>query len=396
MSKPLKICLIMQGGRDWIGGSEYIKNIILAMGSLPAETQTTFELNLLCDDKLEEEIKGQIYPYLARIYTQKDLQPITLSNRIRWKLSRSLAKIDNPRLESFFDNNQIDFVYPYSSRTARKRSYRSAAWICDFQHKHLPHFFTSEMINHRNKIFADTAKYSPTVVLSSKTAESDAHRFFPETINKTITLPFKTSLRSEYYAHDPLQIQRKYCLPDRFFIVSNQFWQHKNHLIIFEALNLLKEKLICPVVVCTGHVYDNRQPAYSDTILQTIHKWGLAQQVLLLGLIPKNDQMQLMRRALAVVQPSLFEGWSTLIEDAKCLGKHLILSDLPVNKEQNPPHSVFFKRNSAEHLATFLANCWQHLMPGPSPEDEAMAKANNLKEIKIFGETFLEIAQTLG
>lgn len=393
MSKPLKICLIMRGGRDWIGGSEYIKNIILAMGSLPTKTQATFELNLLCNNKMEEEIKDQIHPYLNRIYTQQDLQPITLSNRIRWKLSRSLFKIDNLRLESFLDSKKIDFVYPYFSRNTRKRPYRSAAWICDFQHKHLPHFFTSDIISRRDKVFADTAKYSPTIVLSSKTAESDLHKFFPEAIDKTVVLPFKTSLSSECYAGDPLQTQRKYHLPNRFFIVSNQFWQHKNHLVIFEALKLLKRKSIYPIVVCTGHIYDYRQPAYSDTILQTIHKWGLAQQVFLLGLIPKIDQMQLMRRALAVIQPSLFEGWSTLVEDARSLGKHLILSDLPVNKEQDPPHSVFFKRDSAEHLTTFLAEYWEHLTPGPNPENEAMAKDNSLKEIKIFGEAFLEIAQ---
>ncbi|MBD1916316.1 MULTISPECIES: glycosyltransferase [Cyanophyceae] len=396
MSKPLKICLIMQGGRDWIGGSEYIKNIILALGSLPAETRATFELNLLCNNKLEEETKHQIHPYLNKIYTQQDLQPITLLNRICWKLSRSLFKIDNLRLESFLNSKQIDFVYPYFSRTTRKRSYRSAAWIFDLQHKHLPHFFTSDIINSRDRKFANIAKYSSTIVLSSKTAESDLHKFFPETIDKTIILPFKTSLRSAFYAGDPLQTQRKYHLPDRFFIISNQFWQHKNHLVIFEALKLLREKSIYPIVVCTGHIYDYRQPAYSDTILQTIHKWGLAQQVFLLGLIPKIDQVQLMRRALAVIQPSLFEGWSTLVEDARCLGKHLILSDLPVNKEQNPPHSIFFKRDSAEHLTTFLAEHWEHLMPGPNPENEAMAKANSLKEIKIFGEAFLEISQTSG
>lgn len=396
MSKPLKICLMMQGGHGWIGGSEYIKNIILALGSLPAELRKTFEVNLFCNDLSEDEFVSQIRPHLNQIYTESfSLQPITLPNRLRWKLSLSFLRINNP-IESFLNREKIDFVYPYFSRTTGKKLYRSAAWIYDFQHKYLPQLFTPEAIQHRDKVFANIAKYAPTIVLSSKTTESDLHKFFPETIGKTTVLSFRTSPRSEWYTGDPLQTQKKYHLPDRFFIISNQFWQHKNHLVVLEALKLLREHSLYPVVVCTGHIYDFRKPDYSDTILQKIHQWGLAQQVFLLGLIPKIDQIQLMRRSLVVIQPSLFEGWSTLVEDARCLGKHLILSDLPVNQEQNPPHSIFFKRDSADHLANFLAKYWEYLAPGPNLEDEAMAKVNNLKEIQTFGETFLKIAQTSG
>ena len=44
MNKPLKIGLLMQGGRNWIGGAEYIKNIIFALSSLPHEVRSTFEI----------------------------------------------------------------------------------------------------------------------------------------------------------------------------------------------------------------------------------------------------------------------------------------------------------------------------------------------------------------
>ena len=382
----------MQGGRGWIGGSEYIKNIVFALGNLPAELRRTFELNLLCNEALEDKFTEQIFPYLNRIYVHgTDLNPVTLSNRIWWKLSRSFLKIDNLRIESFFDREKIDFVYPFLSRTPKK-NYRCASWIPDFQHKYLPDFFTPEEIKQRDKGFSNIAKYASTIVVSSKVAQSDLHHFFPETKDKSSVLSFRTFPQSTWYTGDPLQTQKKYHLPDRFFIISNQFWQHKNHLLVFEALKLLREKSVYPIVVCTGHIYDYRQPAYSDSILQTIHQWGLFQQVFLLGLIPKTDQVQLMRRALAVIQPSLFEGWSTLVEDARCLGKNLILSDLAVNKEQNPPNSIFFKRDSGEHLASLISERWQYQIPGPNQADETIAKDNSLKLVQTFGRAFLEIA----
>ncbi len=229
--------------------------------------------------------------------------------------------------------------------------------------------------------------------MSSKSAELDFQQFFPEVTHKSKVLSFKTSPPSAWYELYPQQIQHNYSLPERFFLLSNQFWQHKNYLVVFKALKLLQEKSIYPIVVCTGHIYDYRRPDYSDTILQTIHRLDIAPQIYLLGLIPRLDQVQLMRRSIAVIQPSLFEGWSTVIEDARCLGKSMIISDLPVNFEQNPPNSIFFDRNSPESLAPLLEDWWEHLSSGPDPEREAIAKANNLSEVQAFGYRFLEIAK---
>jgi glycosyltransferase involved in cell wall biosynthesis len=384
----------MQGGKDWIGGTEYIKNIVFALASLPDEVRSTFELCLLCSNSVESSLYNQINSDLDRIYyLELDLQPVTVLNRIIWKFQRSFFKENNARLDDFFRREKIDFVYPYFTESTRKPAYQSAAWIYDFQHKYLPEFFTKEEIQIRDRLFASIAGHSSTVVLSSKTAEADFHKFYPEAATKTQVLSFKTYPNSSWYNFDPRQTQKQYCLPDRFFIVSNQFWQHKNHLVIFKALKILQSKSIYPMVVCTGSIYDFRQPDYSNTILQTIHTLGIAQQIYLLGLIPRLDQIQLMRCSLAVIQPSLFEGWSTVVEDARCLGKLMILSDLPVHLEQNPPNSVFFERYSADSLAAILGDWWEQRSPGIDIEQEAIAKENNLKEVQKFGQQFLKIVK---
>jgi glycosyltransferase involved in cell wall biosynthesis len=394
MTKPLRIALIMQGRRGWIGGIEYTKNIILALGSLPPNIRATFELCLICSKSIDKNLLNQIESHLNRIYYEEiDLENFSLRNRISLKIIKILSKQENPRFEFFLRREKFDFVYPYLSETKISKAYRSAAWIPDFQHKYLPQFFPEAEIEQRDKLFANIASQAFSVVVSSKDAESDFHKFFPEAAHKSKVLSFKTSPVSKWYEANPEHIQQEYYLPERFFLVSNQFWIHKNHLVVFNALKLLQEKSIYPIVVFTGHIHDYRQPDYSDTILQTIHKLGIAKQVYLLGLIPKFHQIQLLRRSLAVIQPSLFEGWSTLVEDARCLGKRMILSDLPVNLEQNPPNSLFFDRNSPEHLASLSADWWEHLSPGPDLEQETIAKTNSLSEVQAFGYRFLEIAK---
>jgi glycosyltransferase involved in cell wall biosynthesis len=395
MTTKLKIALFMQGCQGWQGGVEYIKNLIFALGSLPDEIQSTFEVHLISDQPLSDELHHQLTPYVKQFYSYDiDLQPLTFFNRALWLLQRKILKKSNPRLEALLKKQGFDFIYPYTTN-AINSNYRSAAWIPDFQHKYLPQFFTAHELHYRDLSYSSIAQCSENVVLSSKTAAEDFKTFFPDAADKAQVLSFKTSPSPDWYDGNPLQVQQKYCLPDRFFLVSNQFWQHKNHLIVFEALKQLKARSITPALVCTGHIYDYRKPDYSDIILNSIHQAGIAHQVYLLGLIPKLDQIQLMRRSLAVIQPSLFEGWSTLVEDARVLGKTIILSDLPVNLEQDPPHSVFFDQTSPDQLAQRIEELWLKQLLYPDLKAEHHAYENSRMEVQSYGYRFLEIATGL-
>jgi len=77
-----------------------------------------------------------------------------------------------------------------------------------------------------------------------------------------------------------------------------------------------------------------------------------------LGKVPYSVVVGLMIRCKALLNPSLFEGWNTMVEEAKTLGKQIILSDLPVHKEQNPRGGVFFKSGSIDDLACKMERVW--------------------------------------
>ncbi|MFM7603051.1 MAG: glycosyltransferase, partial [Pseudanabaena sp.] len=105
----------------------------------------------------------------------------------------------------------------------------------------------------------------------------------------------------------------------------------------------------------------------------------------------RNDQIQLMRRCLAVIQPSLFEGWSSVIEDARSLGKPVIASDFSVHLEQNPPNSYFFVRSNPEELAELIAQALSNLEAGVNHQLESLARQDNQERVKAYGRRFLEI-----
>ena len=127
-------------------------------------------------------------------------------------------------------------------------------------------------------------------------------------------------------------------------------------------------------VVCTGWQGDYRDPGYFDRQQDWIRRHRLERRIRILGLLSRADQVQLIRRAAAVLQPSLFEGWSLLVEDARALGKRIYLSDIPVHREQAPSNASFFPAGRADLLAEQIAGDWPALEPGPSTTLEAVGR----------------------
>ena len=61
---------------------------------------------------------------------------------------------------------------------------------------------------------------------------------------------------------------------------------------------------------------------------------------------------------MAVLNPSRFEGWSSTVEEAKSIGKPVILFRIGVHIEQNPPNGRYFDPDDAEGLASIMADLW--------------------------------------
>jgi glycosyltransferase involved in cell wall biosynthesis len=394
MNKPFRIALINHYDQGWVAGTEYIKNIILGLSTLSYENRNNIEINLITSKSIDNSILNLIEPCLKKIFiTEEILEAQTLLNNTKRKMASIFLKRPYYSYENFLKKASFDFVYPYFSSCNDEVSKKSAALIFDFQHKYLSKYFSKKEIILRNRHFGNIAKHAPTVILSSKCAQRDFHEFFPHAASKSKVLPFRSVPSPEWFEGNPKDFQNKYSLPDKFFIVCNQFWQHKNHLAILEAMNLLKKEGVHPIVVCTGHKQDYRLRNYFDDLLKTIRRYDLEKQVLILGLVPKIDQIQLLRRSIAVIQPSLFEGWSTVVEESRCFGKHIILSNIPVHFEQNPPNNKYFDCNSPNSLAVAMANWWKNLLPGPDHNQEVIAKDDNKKEVQLFARKFLEISR---
>jgi len=401
----LRIGVIMQGGTAWIGGSEYVKNLILSCGHLSAEERNAFELCLITGQPIDDGLAKQIQPYISRTYLLTDeLPPQSFANKARWLIDREFRGRPNSRFAEFVAREKFDFLYPltYDNRYNIQVSFpiedafapcRWAGWIPDFQHRFMPELFQQWELDKRDEGIAALIKDAKTIVFSSAHAAKNYREFYPSANVRAEVMHFHTYPSDEWFVGSPVEVQEKFHLPERFFLVSNQFWGHKNHGAILDALAILKQKDIRPVVVCTGHPNDFRNKDFFNSLLRKMHELGVSDQIRLLGLIGRSEQIQLMRRCIAVVQPSLFEGWSTVVEDARAMGKPLIMSDMPVHVEQQPPGGAYFSRSSIEEFATLLGAWWKDYPAGPDPKREPEAREEGIEAAKNYARQFLKIAR---
>jgi len=303
-------------------------------------------------------------------------------------LERSVNKISRFVLNKNLINKSVDkpflnFVYPHHIKDLEV-NIKKINWIPDFQEDYLPHLFSKKEVIQRKENQKNIFAKGDVVVLSSEDAEADYLRLYPNTIAKPFVLRFAVN-HPDFSKIDITDIKQKYNLPENYFFVPNQFWVHKNHKIILEAVYKLKKKGESIFVVFSGKENDYRNKDYVHSLKSYITKNDITDNVKFLGFLDRKVQLFLMNNSIAVVQPSLFEGWSTVVEDAKALGKYIVLSDIGVHKEQILNGATFFEPKNSEMLANILLSIYS--------DQSKRNKINHNYNQKVlnFGHKFLEL-----
>lgn len=285
----------------------------------------------------------------------------------------------------------IDMIFPGYYRVGRSTAL--VFWIPDFQHLYLPEMFSSAEIQDRNRVVSRGAEQATSIVLSSQDALKDFKTAAPRYAHKGRVMNFVAWVSPSIYETEPRALVPQYNLPDKFIYLPNQFWKHKNHGVVWKALKILKEKGVRAHVVCTGPASDYRHPTYFAELMQRVVDWRLEDQISVLGLVPLTHVHMLIRQCLCVLNPSLFEGWSTTVEEAKTIGKRCLLSDLVVHREQNPPKAIYFDPCSPDDLAAKMAEVWREISPGPDLVLEQNARAQLPDRMRDYARTFVSIAR---
>ncbi len=366
----------------WMAGTKYLINLWRA---LKTATTCQYELVLL----VAEAVSPKEYELLASCADRVVLLSSSVKKSFPALVINKIRKLFFNKLDADLRNQGIDVIF--SPLDSGARVIPRIHWLPDFQHLYYPEFFTASQLAARAKIYPAAAEKATIVAVSSHAAKNDLANLLPAVSDKIRVLSFASQLPQGIYDGDPEQAANFYHLPSRFFLLPNQFWKHKNHKVVLDALEIACKDQPALTIVCTGATFDSRDPLYFDTLLARVSALNLQGNFRILGRVSEEHLYQLMRRSLAVLQPSLFEGWNTSVEEAKSLGKTVIISDIPVHREQSPLGGRFFSPDDASLLAKILIEIHTQGKPGPDLQVEEQARHNMLERVQAFAQAFATI-----
>lgn len=358
MQDKLKIAISVTGFIEWTGGIEFVKNIIRL---------------LLCKD-------NEFYLLLPSFSMNKYPKFLVKNFKSLLKIYNSFLPVkENPELKEIFKDfdgkvnfvyyngdilkaiNKIhpDIIYPTWDKIYKKCKIPQVAYLYDCQHKYYPELFKKHSIKTRDKYFKMIVSNYKAIVVGSQDTKKDLIKFYNAKPEQVFNI-FASSILNEKFLNDiETDVISKYKLPEKYFMVCSQFWKHKSHITVIEAVKYLKDNGVDVFVVCTGKTEDYRHPEYFGELKQKIKDWNLEDNIKILGLIDRLEQIKLIKNSVAVIQPSLCEGGAGAggSSEAVSLGIPLIMSDIPVNKEYDYLNEVFyFQAKNYEDLAKNMKN----------------------------------------
>jgi glycosyltransferase involved in cell wall biosynthesis len=258
-------------------------------------------------------------------------------------------------------------------------------YVYDFQHRYLPHLFSRRVRRDRDRQFSRIAKDSDGIVVNSRAVARDVARFLDFPAERILAMPFAPYVQPWGLDADPVDAQRKYEICAPYLLVCNHFWTHKDHVTAVRAFALVKKMPSYAELrlVLTGDPTDFRDAGHHARLVALCQELGIQNSTHFLGLIPKRDQIALLRGCSALLQPTLFEGGpgGGSVYDAIGLGIPVVVSDIKINREIDCGAVRFFHAGSADDLAKKITETLDILPSQPAKEELLDSSAARLTKL---------------
>lgn len=269
------------------------------------------------------------------------------------------------RLDRLLDSHAIDLAVfnEHTSLPIGIAEHHYIATVMDLCHRkwsEFPEVYRQRDFERRERMFKAVLPRALAVIVNSTTDAEMVSRFYGVSRDRIVEMPFLPSLAVRKYiageSHvTPETVRLKYKLPDRYIFYPAQFWAHKNHVYILEAMaELLSRGIVLDAVFCGS------DKGNMDIVHAYARKLGVAKYLHFLGFVQDEDIPPLYAGALALVMPTYFGPTNLPPLEAAAVGCPIIYSDFPEFRDQLKGAALYCDLSNpsslAEHLMTLLAS----------------------------------------
>jgi glycosyltransferase involved in cell wall biosynthesis len=269
-------------------------------------------------------------------------------------------------LEAWFQPLRLDLMlYPVPTVSAFEISVPYVAAVHDLQHRIQPTFpevSANGEAEAREYLFRNLVRSALLVVVDSTAGKEDVLEFYGAHIDseRVKILPFAPPRYVFEPSAPPRDVHRVFDLPERYLFYPAQFWPHKNHARLVEAVALLRERGLDVTLALSGtHDGELRTRTYAD-VKRLARERGVEDHVRMLGYVPDADMPALYAGAVALAMPTFFGPTNIPVLEAWAAGCPVLTSDLRGIREQVGDAALLADPRSTEALADGIARLWEH------------------------------------
>ena len=230
VQKKINLCFVFPDGGGWTGETNYLKSLI---SSLSHVKNDNFNFYVICSYKKKNYLKKFIKT--KHIIASSFFENNSILSNLRKMIKKILTK--DIVLNHFLKKYKIHVISHYEPNNIVP----TICWIPDLQHLYLKSFFTKSEVNRRNKLFNNYIKFGKSLIVSSNDSYSHLKKNYSIKNIKTFILNFVPKINFENIKNFNY-LREEYNISKNYVYIPNQFWKHKNHLVLIKCANLLKKK----------------------------------------------------------------------------------------------------------------------------------------------------------
>lgn len=272
-----------------------------------------------------------------------------------WQARQSRKKIIG-FLEKKLIEHGADLVY-FLTQSSAPESLQQLNYITtvfDLCHRDTPEFpevRSFGKFQERERHFKKNLAPALLVITESKHLSRLVSQRYGIDSERCLAMPMSPApfLQDEFIV-DKCSVLKEYDLEEGYFFYPAQFWAHKNHVRILEALVLLREAGINLRMVFAGSDQGNQK--YIENL---VARYSLHEQVKFLGFVPAEHMRSLYEGCIAVVMPTYFGPTNLPPLEAWLIGKPLVYS--AHLKEHAGEAAIYANPDSSMELAEAMKAC---------------------------------------
>lgn len=232
----------------------------------------------------------------------------------------------------------------------------------DLQEYYYPQFFSILVRIKRHMVGSIMTKSATQIICESEYVKEDIANFFNTPKAKIHSIPAMPNIETLTTSPNVSKVINEYRLPENYiFYPSANFWEHKNHINLIKAFNILvKNKCQQVELVLSG---DNNSKRYKKNITEIINlteSLNLKSIVHMIGYIKSEHIASVYKLSSVVAIPTLFESISIPMYESFFVGVPVCCSNVVSLPEQAGDAALLFNPNNPEDIADKLMTCLEN------------------------------------